>query len=64
VRIIIEFGLVIVEKGSLNWINSKSTIGLMFMLEDCKRGLGVRLVQRSNIVENLSGCEGLNVLLG
>jgi hypothetical protein len=64
VRIIIEFGLVIVEKGSLNWINSKSTIGLMFMLEDCKRGLGVRLVQRSNIVENLSGCEELNVLLG
>jgi hypothetical protein len=26
VRIIIEFGLVIVEKGYLNWINSKSTI--------------------------------------
>jgi hypothetical protein len=49
---------VIVKKGSLSWINSKSTIGLVFILEDCKRCLSVRFVQRSNLVENSSGCEG------
>lgn len=33
------------------------------MLEDCKRCLGVRLAQRSNIVKSLMGCEGAGVIL-
>jgi hypothetical protein len=32
----------------------KEVVYFFVMLEDCRIGLGVRLVQRSNIVENLS----------
>lgn len=62
VRIIIvsdDFG-----KGHLNWFDSNSTIGLIFMLEDCSRGLSVRLVQRSNIMKNPSRCEDTRCIHG
>lgn len=62
-------------KGPLNRGDSKSTIGLVFVkskkwfssllfLENCRKSLGVKLVQRSNNSENLSrGVRGLNVPL-
>lgn len=37
----------------MNWFDSKSTIRLVFMLEECKRGLGVRLVKRYNTMKSL-----------
>lgn len=45
------------EKDHLNWFDSNSIIGLVFMLEDCKICLGVRLIQRSNIVKSLKEYE-------
>lgn len=42
----------------------KNVVCLFVVLEDCRIGLGERLVQRSNILENLSqGVKGLDVHL-
>lgn len=66
VHVIVIIVLVIIEKGYFNWFNSKSTIVVgvfvklrnlcasFLLLEDCRRSLGVRLVQRSNNSENVS----------
>lgn len=64
------------EKGHLNWFDSKSTIvvgvcvkskkwcAFLLMLEDCRRSFGLRFVQRSNNSENISrGVRGLDVPL-
>lgn len=52
------------EKGLLIRGDSKSTIVLVFILEDCKRDHGGRLVKRSNIMGNASRYEETTCTLG
>ena len=59
---LLEFGLFKVQY-RFGACEIKEVVCLFVILEDCRIGLGARLIQRSNIVENPSRCEGTRCTL-